>query len=219
MKNDESGASKDDESVLRKKEKTPLRLRLTRVFSSSALRSPKSPSSASDSCESSPGRYVSPTVKNRYSWQVQTSGNRDNQFSRSSESGISSSASKSPINENSPDSAVASPCSSKSCCSPIWYTDAGSPFSGLCLSRAQLLYSRITRRSTLHEAPRSSVERACVDGSSPLYPPIWNFLFKKYAYAHNRYEVLAAAAAAKGKKVGERGGLGRFDSESGAKST
>lgn len=117
--------SKNDSCcVLRSKEKTPLKLCLTRVFSSNALRSPKSPSS-SDSQGSSPSCSTSP-VKARYSWQIHSSKNKDNRSSRSSESGIFlSSPSKSSMNEICSDSSENCLDSPKNCTSPTWYVNTG----------------------------------------------------------------------------------------------
>lgn len=60
----------DNECILRCREKSSLKLRLSRVFSSGNLKSPKNSGhfTFSDSRNSSPGQ--SPTIKLRYSWQT-----------------------------------------------------------------------------------------------------------------------------------------------------
>ncbi|KAK9303813.1 hypothetical protein QLX08_004555 [Tetragonisca angustula] len=55
--------------VIKTKENS-LRLKLVRVFSSSALKSPKSPLSVSSSQSSTPSCDISPRVKARYSWHL-----------------------------------------------------------------------------------------------------------------------------------------------------
>ncbi|KAL2722157.1 rap1 GTPase-activating protein 1-like isoform X1 [Vespula maculifrons] len=119
--------SKDNVScVLRKKEKISLKLHLTRVFSSNALRSPKSPSSSFDSQRLSPNQCLSPVVKPRHSWHIHSFKNKGSTSSRSSESGISLSSSvKSSTNETFSDSPGMSPSSPKNCYSPIWDSKTG----------------------------------------------------------------------------------------------
>ncbi|KAK0084844.1 hypothetical protein PV325_006259 [Microctonus aethiopoides] len=60
----------DNECILRSREKSSLKLRLSRVFSSGNLKSPKNSGhfTFNDSRNSSPGQ--SPTIKLRYSWQT-----------------------------------------------------------------------------------------------------------------------------------------------------
>ncbi|KAL2733725.1 rap1 GTPase-activating protein 1-like isoform X1, partial [Vespula squamosa] len=119
--------SKDSDScVLRKKEKMSLKLHLTRVFNSNALRSPKSPSGSFDSQRLSPNRCMSPVVKPRHSWHIHTFKNKGSTSSRSSESGISLSSSiKSSTNETFLDSPGMSPNSPKNCYSPVWDVKTG----------------------------------------------------------------------------------------------
>lgn len=102
------------------KDKTCLRLRLGRVFSSSGLKSPKSPKSVSSSRGSSPS-HGSPRARTRYSWQPGTYTGEENRSSCSPESGISiSSSSKSSLVTNTT-SSPKSPSTPKSPYSSMWY--------------------------------------------------------------------------------------------------
>ncbi|XP_029042036.1 putative protein TPRXL isoform X2 [Osmia bicornis bicornis] len=112
---EEREISSDTNNTIKNKENS-LRLRLVRVFSIGALKSPKSPVSVSSSQSTSPGGN-SPCAKSRYSWQLPLS-NKECHTPSSTDSGVSFSSSKSmPSTANSPSSAFnpQSPCSSK------WY--------------------------------------------------------------------------------------------------
>ncbi|KAK0179292.1 hypothetical protein PV327_005057 [Microctonus hyperodae] len=74
----------DNECILRSREKSSLKLRLSRVFSSGNLKSPKNSGhfTFSDSRNSSPGQ--SPTIKLRYSWQTSSTASETSPKSRKS---------------------------------------------------------------------------------------------------------------------------------------
>ncbi|CAD6234211.1 GSCOCG00007656001-RA-CDS [Cotesia congregata] len=90
LNNDESNESEFKRNPVRRS----LRLRLTRVFSSGSLKSPKSPgySSLSDSPNSP---EISSAIKTRYSWQ---NNNLKNILSNSPRSSISSTSCNDSIN-------------------------------------------------------------------------------------------------------------------------
>lgn len=120
---DEAVSSVSDNYVARLKDKTSLRLRLGRVFSSGGLKSPKSSKSVSSSGGSSPS-YGSPRTRTRYSWQPGTYADEENRSPCTSESGISllsSSAKSSPITNTA--SSPKSPFTPKKLCFSTWYAD------------------------------------------------------------------------------------------------
>lgn len=106
------------------KDKTSLKLRLGRVFSS-GLNSPKSPKSVSSSRGSSPS-HGSPHVRTRYSWQPGTYDSEENRSPCTPESGISSSSSstKSSSFTNTTSSSKSS-STLKNMCSSTWYATDG----------------------------------------------------------------------------------------------
>ncbi|XP_018359935.1 PREDICTED: rap1 GTPase-activating protein 1-like isoform X1 [Trachymyrmex cornetzi] len=116
-------SSVSDNYVARLKDKTSLRLRLGRVFSSGGLKSPKSSKSVSSSGGSSPSQG-SPNTRTRYSWQPGTYADEENRSPCTPESGISllsSSTKSSPITNTA--SSPKSPFTPKKLCFSTWYTD------------------------------------------------------------------------------------------------
>lgn len=112
---EEREISSDTNDTIKNKEKS-LRLRLVRVFSSGALKSPKSPLSVSSSQNTSPSGN-SPCAKSRYSWQLPLS-NKECHTPCSTDSGVSFSSTKSMTGTtNSPNSAF----NSQSPRSSTWY--------------------------------------------------------------------------------------------------
>ena len=112
-----------DNYVARFKDKTSLRLRLGRIFSSGGLKSPKSSKSVSSSGGSSPS-HDSPRTKTRYSWQPGTYADEENRSPCTPESGISllsSSTKSSPITNTA--SSPKSPFTPKKLCFSMWYAD------------------------------------------------------------------------------------------------
>lgn len=116
---DRTVSSIDGNRVARFKDKTCLRLRLGRVFSSNGLKSPKSVSSSRGSSPS----HGSPRAGMRYSWQSGTLDGEENRSPRSPESGISTSSSSSKLSSIGINAASSpkSPSTPKSPCSSMWY--------------------------------------------------------------------------------------------------
>lgn len=123
LNNDRDESSGDDGSfTVRKKEKSSLRIRLNRVFSTSGLKSPRSPgacASLSNSRGSSPGRGSSPSSKSRYSWQPSGFGGKDNRSPDTKGSPVRSSGSA-----GSPAASPATPKSPQH--AATWYDEARS---------------------------------------------------------------------------------------------
>lgn len=119
---DRALSSIDGNCIARPKDKSSLRLRLGRIFSSNGLKSPKSPKSVSSSRGSSPS-HGSPRARMRYSWQPGSFDSEDNRSSNTPESGISnlSSSSKSSSIDINAANSPKSPSTPKSPCSLMWY--------------------------------------------------------------------------------------------------